>query len=131
MIHLGNGPYNTTSLHSFIRETFPGAVLLEEHQVSTNSLRTQLATCSTMISLNHGFSENLSNYGIVHSLSIQCLNYYNTIYNIIVHVFCRDLSPTSFLVKTSLGHSRSERLRIIRSAWALSTTPSAKQLWTK
>lgn len=25
--------YNTSSLHAFIRETFPGAVLLEEHQV--------------------------------------------------------------------------------------------------
>ena len=57
LIHLGDGPYDTTFLHTFIRETFPGAVLLEEHQVSTNSLRTQLATCSTMISLNHRFSE--------------------------------------------------------------------------
>jgi hypothetical protein len=26
-------PYDTTSLHIFIREAFPGAVLLEEHQV--------------------------------------------------------------------------------------------------
>ena len=26
-------PYDTTSLHIFIREEFPGAVLLEEHQV--------------------------------------------------------------------------------------------------
>ena len=25
--------YDATSLHSFIRETFPGATLLEEHQV--------------------------------------------------------------------------------------------------
>ena len=25
-------PYDTTSLHIFIREAFPGAVLLEEHQ---------------------------------------------------------------------------------------------------
>ena len=34
---LGGGstfnPYDTTSLHIFIREAFPGAVLLEEHQV--------------------------------------------------------------------------------------------------
>ena len=28
-------PYDTTSLHIFIREAFPGAVLLEEHQVYT------------------------------------------------------------------------------------------------
>ena len=26
-------PYDTTSLHIFLCETFPGAVLLEEHQV--------------------------------------------------------------------------------------------------
>ena len=26
-------PYDTTSLNIFIRETFPGALLLEEHQV--------------------------------------------------------------------------------------------------
>lgn len=26
-------PYDTTSLHIFIREAFPGAILLEEHQV--------------------------------------------------------------------------------------------------
>ena len=26
-------PYNTTSLNIFIREAFPGALLLEEHQV--------------------------------------------------------------------------------------------------
>lgn len=26
-------PYDTTSLHIFLRETFPGAILLEEHQV--------------------------------------------------------------------------------------------------
>ena len=28
------GPYDATALHTFIRETFPGAILLEEHQVS-------------------------------------------------------------------------------------------------
>lgn len=27
------GPYDTTSLHLFIKEAFPGAVLREEHQV--------------------------------------------------------------------------------------------------
>ena len=27
-------PYDTTSLHIFIREAFPTALLLEEHQVS-------------------------------------------------------------------------------------------------
>ena len=26
-------PYNTSSLHIFIKEVFPGALLLEEHQV--------------------------------------------------------------------------------------------------
>lgn len=26
-------PYDTTSLHIFLHETFPGAILLEEHQV--------------------------------------------------------------------------------------------------
>ena len=31
------GPYDATSLHTFINETFPGAVLLEEHQVNINS----------------------------------------------------------------------------------------------
>ncbi len=34
---LGGGgtfnPYDTTSLHIFVKEAFPGAVLLEEHQV--------------------------------------------------------------------------------------------------
>ena len=34
---LGGGgtfnPYDTTSLHIFIKEAFPGAILLEEHQV--------------------------------------------------------------------------------------------------
>lgn len=29
-----SGPYDATPLHTFIRDTFPGAVLLEEHQVS-------------------------------------------------------------------------------------------------
>ena len=28
------GPYDASSLHTFIRDTFPGAILLEEHQVS-------------------------------------------------------------------------------------------------
>ena len=36
------GSYDATLLHAFIRETFPGAVLLEEHQVSITSLRSQL-----------------------------------------------------------------------------------------
>ena len=27
--------FNTTELHTFINETFPGAILLEEHQVYT------------------------------------------------------------------------------------------------
>ena len=35
------GPYDATTLHTFIRETFPGAVLLEEHQVGTTSLGSQ------------------------------------------------------------------------------------------
>ena len=30
------GPYDATALHTFIRETFPGTILLEEHQVSTS-----------------------------------------------------------------------------------------------
>ena len=30
-------PYDTTSLHTFIREVFPGALLLEEHQVCTHN----------------------------------------------------------------------------------------------
>ena len=43
----------------------------------------------------------------------------------------RVMSPTSFLMKIFLGHLRFERLRVTRSAWALLTTPSAKQLWTR
>jgi len=37
-IPLGGGvafdPFDTTALHIFIKESFPGAVLLEEHQVN-------------------------------------------------------------------------------------------------
>ena len=32
-------PYDTTSLHIFIREAFPGAVLLEEHQVDRKKIK--------------------------------------------------------------------------------------------
>jgi len=28
-------PYDTTALHAFIKRSFPGAMLLEEHQVRT------------------------------------------------------------------------------------------------
>lgn len=31
-----SNPFDATSLHMFIREAFPGSVLLEEHQVCVN-----------------------------------------------------------------------------------------------
>ena len=34
---IGGAAYDATSLHIFIREAFPGAVLLEEHQVCTSA----------------------------------------------------------------------------------------------
>ena len=33
-------PYDTTSLHIFIREAFPGATLMEEHQVPAVHVQT-------------------------------------------------------------------------------------------
>ncbi len=39
VLSMGGGsnanPYNTASLHTFIKEAFPDAVLLEEHQVGS------------------------------------------------------------------------------------------------
>ena len=50
------GPYDATSLHTFISETFPGAVLLEEHQVSTNSLRSQLYCNAVMCVIYYSYN---------------------------------------------------------------------------
>ena len=63
------GPYDATALHTFIRETFPGAILLEEHQVSTSLSPLNVCTCIYL-------KINLCGPKVVHSRrdSIQCHN---------------------------------------------------------
>ena len=49
---IGGVAYDATSLHIFIREAFPGAVLLEEHQVCT--MIAMLCQIMCMIDLTQG-----------------------------------------------------------------------------
>lgn len=44
----GSAPFNTTSLHIFIKESFADALLLEQHQVSTSHMH---VVCSLQVVL--------------------------------------------------------------------------------